>query len=93
MSKKNQNNVEDSSLHTANSSQETVETLPDEMQAASPAETPPNSGQGKPNNTDYVCPACKNTTCVVLGLPYHKGEQECQYVKCGKCDNVSVQLL
>jgi hypothetical protein len=82
MSKKKQ--VEDGSLQTADGSQETVE-IP---QAETPVSKPV-----KPTKTDYVCPACKHTTCLKIGTPYHKGELTLQYVQCEKCEHLSAITL
>ena len=69
--------------------QPTVETPPEETTA-----TPPEPAKAKkPDETTFVCPACQHTACVQIGAPYQKNGQTLQYVKCEKCNHISVDIL
>ena len=58
-----------------------------------PVETPARSKPKKSKDSDYVCPACQHTSGVKLGLPFQKGEQSFQYVKCEKCNHISAETV
>ena len=52
------------------------------QEAAETAAAPPPS---------FKCPSCKHTSGTKLGLPFQKGEQSFQYIKCGECNFITAE--